>query len=199
MKEKKIFKTLVIFAVAATMCLTAFTVLSTSSEVNAGTDSLRMPISPLNRGSIPIPSNQGNIGTLGLSNALVAGANYLVHAQADKTEDNAGNGPPFDFTDIDPDDGGWDWILAIPTFTHSAAASSTNLFGATAMGLYYAYLETSDPVYMAAMDDAAFQMNLDPTGTIDSASDLIFLMLYDDIKSSPGTWDTLAKFKYDTK
>ena len=88
----------------------------------------------------------------------------------DITEDNAGNGPPFDSTDIDPDDGGWDWVLASPTFTHSAAASPTNIFGATAIGLYYAYLETSDASYMTAMDDVAAQMAIDPT--IDSAADM---------------------------
>ncbi len=40
---------------------------------------------------------------------LQAGANYLRHAQADVTEDNAGNGTDGNETPEDPDDGGWDF------------------------------------------------------------------------------------------
>ncbi len=72
----------VIFAIAVTICMTGFAVLPTLSEVNAEADFLCMPINPLNGGSISIPLNPGNIGTLGLSNALVVGADYLKHAQA---------------------------------------------------------------------------------------------------------------------
>ena len=77
--------------------------------------------------------------TVDTDSALVNGADYLKLSQADDTEDNAGNGDP-DVPD-DPDDGGWDWSLTAPNFTHSTGASPTNIYGATAMGLYYAYLE----------------------------------------------------------
>ena len=109
--------------------------------------------------------------------ALVAGANYLKHAQADITEDNAGNGDP-DVPD-DPDDAGWDWKLISPDFTHSTAASSKNLYGATVQGLYYAYLETGNAAYMTAMQDAATYMIGD--SDVRSAADLVFLMKFQDL------------------
>ena len=192
MKENKGFKRLMIFAIATTMFLSALAMLPSAS---ADSTFINTAITPMNRGEIP--DYTGSMEPLGLSNALVAGADYLVHAQADITEDNAGNGLDGSETPEDPDDGGWDWVLASPTFTHSAVASSTNLFGVTALGLYYAYLETLDASYMTAMNDVVFQMNIDPT--IDSAPDMIFLMLYDDLVGSPGTWAALAKTKYDAK
>jgi len=39
------------------MCMTGFAVLPTLSEVNVETEFSRMPISLLNRGSIPLPLN----------------------------------------------------------------------------------------------------------------------------------------------
>ncbi len=128
------------------------------------------------------------------SNALTAGANYLKHAQADVTEDNAGNGAP----DDDPDDGGWDWSLTLPDVTHSSSASPTNIYGATALGLYYAYLDTSDSTYMTAMTDAANVMIA--SSNIRSGSDLVFLMLYDDLPGVSGTtYQDSARAKYDAR
>ena len=124
--------------------------------------------------------------------AIILGANYLIHAQADVTNDNAGNGA--DPGDVDPDDGGWDWVLTTPTFTHSAAASPINIYGATAQGLYYAYRATQlnsltpDPRYMIAMKDAADKMVAN--ANIRSAADLIFLMLYDDLPKC--LWDNIS-------
>jgi len=181
---KNNFKRLMIFTIVAIMCLSIIGFLPTSvASDNYENNDFYTPLLPEMRSLIPI--NQPNMYPMGLSNALVAGANYLVHAQADITEDNAGNGLDGFETPEDPDDGGWDWVSTI--FTHSTSASSTNLFGVTAMGLYYAYLETSDPAYMTAMDDVAVQMAID--ATIDSGPDITFLILYDDIKGSPGTWD----------
>lgn len=60
------------------------------------------------------------------------GAARVVNLQADITEDNAGNG----FTDIDPDDGGWDWIINKNATEHSSDPSPTNLHGLIGLALY---------------------------------------------------------------
>ena len=133
-------------------------------------------------------------GSVDIHAAMVAGADYLQHAQADVTEDNAGNGDP-DLPN-DPDDGGWDWRLTSPAFTHSTAASPPNIYGATAMGLYYAYLETSDAGHMTAMLDAADVMAGD--ANIRSASDLVFLMRFQDLPGvAANTYQDAAKAKFD--
>jgi hypothetical protein len=125
---------------------------------------------------------------------LILGANYLRGAQADITEDNAGNG----FPDIDPEDGGWDWILTVPAFSHTAAASPPNIYGTTAIGLYRAYQVTSDASYFTAMTDAANAIVADPLSR--SASNLIFLMYYDDLPSVAGTtYQDAAKAKFDAR
>jgi len=128
--------------------------------------------------------------------ALAAGADYLKHAQADITEDNAGNGNP-DVPD-DPDDGGWDWNLTDPNYTHSTSVSSDNLYGVTAQGLLNAYQETGDATYMTAIQDAASYMITDPD--IDSAADLVFLMKFQDLPGvTPDIYKNAAKAKYDAK
>ena len=128
--------------------------------------------------------------------ALIAGADYLQHAQADVTEDNAGNGDP-DIPD-DPDDGGWDWKLTDPAFTHSITPSPTNIYGATGMGLYYAWLETGDAGYFTALQDAADVMAVNPD--IRSASDLVFLMRFQDLAGvTPNTYQDAAKTKFDAR
>ncbi len=131
--------------------------------------------------------------------AMEAGADYLQATQADVTDDNAGNGTDgVDETPDDPDDGGWDWRLTSPPdpFAHSTAASPTNIYGATAMGLYYAYLETGDAGYFTALTDAANAMK--DNANIKSASDLEFLMLYNDLPGVSGTaYADAARAKYD--
>ncbi len=133
--------------------------------------------------------------------SLQSGADYLRRMQADITEDNAGNGDP-DVPD-DPDDGGWDWRVTSPPapFSHTTGVSSTNLFGASAQGLYYAYVESANAANFTALTDAADAMVADPT--IDSGADLKFLMLFNDLYSSvvaPTTvYSDAAKLKYDAK
>ncbi len=124
--------------------------------------------------------------------ALQDGADYLQGMQADITEDNAGNGDP-DSPD-DPDDGGWDWVSTI--FSHSINASSTNLYGATAQGLYYAYLDSADAEHLVALTDAATFMAAD--AGIRSAADLIFLMNYAALVSDTSFADA-AQTKYDAR
>ena len=106
--------------------------------------------------------------------AAQAGADYLRYMQADITEDNAGNGPVApDVDDDDLDDGGWDW--AISAFEHSATASSNNLYGVTAQGLYKAYLLDPRPEWFIAMRDAADDIVAEGPTSIRSGPDVTFL------------------------
>ncbi len=133
-----------------------------------------------------------------LDNALIEAANYLRSMQADITEDNAGNGSGGTEAPDDPEDGGWDWVLTSPPapFFHTTAASPKNIYGATVLGLYYAYLETNNASYFTAMTDAANVMVAD--AGIRSASDLVFLMLYNDLPGVVGTaYKDAAKLKFD--
>ena len=192
---------LMILSIEAVMCLSVigFSSMSVADPViipNINDDFLKTPILPGER----IEPNSGT-GSFGSSTAINNGALYLIHAQADVTEDNALNNP-----EVDPDDGGWDWVLTAPTFTHSAAASPTNIYGATALGLYYSYKATQmnsitpNTRYLIAMKDAANKMVAGGTANIRSASDLIFLMLYDDLPSICGTtYQASAKAKYDAR
>ncbi len=133
--------------------------------------------------------------------ALIAGADYLQAMQADITDDNAGNGTDgVDETPDDPDDGGWDWAVASPPnpFHHTTTASPKNIYGATAMGLYYAYLETSDAGYFTALTDAANSMR-DDSG-IRAGADVVFLLLYNDLPGVSGTsYADSARAKYDAR
>jgi hypothetical protein len=71
-----------------------------------------------------------------------------------------------------------------------------NIYGATALGLYYAYLETGNASYFTAMQDAANQMR-DNEG-IRTASDMQFLMLFDDLPAVSGNvYADTAKARYD--
>jgi hypothetical protein len=128
----------------------------------------------------------------GASIGVLAGADYLVKMQADFTEDNAGNGNP-DSPVNDPDDAGWDWSSTV--FYHSAAASPTNLYGVTALGLYHAYLISPSASYFTAMKDAADRIVADPG--IRTSSDMVFLMLFDDLAGVPGTtYQDAARVKF---
>lgn len=104
-----------------------------------------------------------------LASAL-AGANYLRYMQADLTEDNAGNGP----ADVDPDDAGWDWALT--AFTHSAAASPKNIYGATANGLLQAWRLSGNAALWTAMKDAADFIVASGPAVIRTGADMIFLL-----------------------
>ncbi|MCX6664388.1 MAG: PKD domain-containing protein [Euryarchaeota archaeon] len=194
------FKMLVIFSITIMMCLSTMTVLSLSvkpEEKNVytnGTVDFLMPAMKPNSKNIIKEGDGRELNVLSDITALIKGADYLKHAQADITEDNANNGG----AGTDSNDGGWDWVLTYPIVTHSASASPKNIYGVTAQGLYYAYLVSPDASYMTAMTDAANYMKND--ANIRSASDLIFLMLYDDLPSVYGTtYQAAAKTKYDAR
>gem|GEM_PF-5452210 len=131
-----------------------------------------------------------------IDDSLLAGANYLRHAQADVTEDNAGNGDP-DVPD-DPDDAGWDWVMSIPQYSHSPTDSPTNIYGVTALGLYYGYLNSDDDSLLIAMQDVANEMV--SNSSIRSGADAVFLCIYQNLVSgSPGIYSSAAKNKLDQR
>ncbi len=135
-----------------------------------------------------------------ISASLVAASNYLKHMQSDVTEDNAGNGSGVTESPNDLEDGGWDWVLTSPPdpFFHTAGASPPNLYGVTALGLYYGYLQTSDPSYFTAMTDAADVMVANVG--IKYSTDMVFLMLYNDLPGVVGTaYKDAAKAKFDAR
>jgi hypothetical protein len=145
---------------------------------------------------------QGLISIAGDFDAsLIAGADYLKQMQADITDDNAGNGVNgVNETPDDPDDGGWDWSVSSPPapFHHTTAVSPVNIYGATVLGLYYAFLETGDPAYFTALTDAANVIRVNPN--IRTASDCIFLMYYNDLPGVIGTsYMDSAKAKFDAR
>jgi len=195
-KDKVFYKRLVILTVVTALCLTSFSVNSVKSkDLTILDDSfLYQELTPADKSSIDSFKPSFTIET-----SISDGADYLVHAQADITEDNAGNGNNGnpDSPD-DPDDGGWDWRLTDPNYTHTVNPSPKNIYGATAQGLYYAYLIDPDPSYMTAMTDAANYMAGD--SNIRSAADLIFLMNYNDLPGVSGTaYKDAAKAKYDDR
>ncbi|VVB60562.1 Cell surface glycoprotein [uncultured archaeon] len=193
--ENKLNRRLVIFLTALSIIIMMLAVLPATQsrlDTNVSRPNLLLPTEK----NIIRPGNMALADTA----AITDSAHYLIHAQADVTSDNAGNGA--DPGDPDPDDGGWDWMLTAPTFVHSAAASPTNIYGVTALGIYYAYRAaqlnslTPNASYMIAMTDAANKMIAN--ANIRSAGDLIFLMLYDDLPSVCGTtYQDAARAKYD--
>ncbi|MBP6875953.1 MAG: T9SS type A sorting domain-containing protein [Candidatus Eisenbacteria bacterium] len=155
-------------------------------------------LTPAEHGKIVVPTDARAVG-----GGLSAAADYLVAMQADITEDNAGNGTDgMDETPDDPDDGGWDWMVTSPPapFHHTTAASPTNCYGVSVLGIYYAYLRDPQPAYLTAMTDAGDAMVAAGTGSIRTASDMIFMMLYNDLPEVSGTtYSDAAKAKYDAR
>ncbi len=197
-------KRIATFCIALTMLTALVAAVGLAAEKGAGP----RPAVPFTEGRSDLPSAaesmRGSIGldkTLGepvdFAAALLAGADYLRHGQADVTEDNAGNGTDgVDETPDDPDDGGWDWRLTDPAFTHSTAASPVNIYGATAQGALRAYLASGDDALLTTLTDAADAIAADPE--IRSAADVIFLMNFNDLPAVPGTAyadSALAKYE----
>jgi len=164
-----------IFIIMGAVCVMA---LASSSFVFAG-GPVASPEGILKgqRGDIPAMTDKAFGDPTDFQASALAGANYIRYMQADVTEDNAGNG----FSDIDPDDAGWDWVLT--PFEHSASASSKNLYGVCANAAYQAYLIDPDPALMTTMQDAADYMVAAGPSNIRSAADMVFLL---DFASLPG-------------
>lgn len=125
--------------------------------------------------------------------ALGGAAARLAALQADTIGDNAHNG----VDDTDPDDGGWDFIIAPTATQHSTAASPPNLFGATALA-EWAAIETRSAGHRAlvAALDAGVGMQRNPD--VDSAPDFVFGVLLAELADNPGFAD-IARAHYDAK
>ncbi len=125
--------------------------------------------------------------------ALGAAAARLAALQADTIGDNAHNG----VSDADPDDGGWDFLIAPTATEHSNAASPPNLFGATALGEWAAVDSGSagSRALVAALD-AGLGMQRNPD--VDSAPDFVFGVLLAELADNPGFAD-IARAHYDAK
>lgn len=187
--------------VLAVLCIVALSgSLAIAGPASAWSDSKDLHASLLQAGAAPDAVRTRAAMAPGvpadLDDALVLGAGYLQAMQADVTEDNAGNGA----ADADPDDGGWDWSVTSPPalYEHTASASPTNIYGATAQGLLFAYLETGNAGYFTAMTDAANVMA--GNAGIRSGGDLVYLMEYDDLPAVAGTtYQDAARAKYDAR
>jgi hypothetical protein len=181
------------FALIAVLVLAACPVL-------AATPASRFNDAP--QGAVPGGHQDINVtydkASSGPGHGLLDGADYLVHMQADVTEDNAGNGSGLSESPNDPDDAGWDWMVTSPPdpFFHTTAVSPQNLYGVTVLGIYYAYLREPRAAYWTAMTDAANHMLGDIN--IRTSSDMIFLMLYNDLPGVSGTaYRDDARTKFD--
>jgi hypothetical protein len=120
------------------------------------------------------------------------GAHRLVDLQADITADNAGNG----FDDVDPDDGGWDWVLTTSDTEHSSSASPENIFGVTAEGVLAGY--NSEGGIRLAIGLIDTYMGYEGNPEIDSGTDFAFLCHLSDLTGDPYYAD-LSKQRWDTK
>lgn len=125
--------------------------------------------------------------------AIGAAADRLAALQADTIGDNARNG----LVDTDPDDGGWDFIIAPSATQHSAVKSPTNLFGAIGLAAWAAVVTGSsgNRALVTALD-AGLGMQRDPD--IDSAPDFVFGVLLAELADNPGFAD-IARAHYDAK
>jgi hypothetical protein len=144
---------------------------------------------------VPAPGDPVDLGV-----ALAAGADYLRRMQADITEDTAGNGSGAGESPNDPDDGSWDWVVTSPPAPvhHTTSPSPVNIGGATGQGVLEAYIKTLNPTLLTVLGDLATGILADPDKR--SASDLVFLMRYDDLPPVVGdVYRDEAKARYDQR
>lgn len=132
-------------------------------------------------------------GAQAVRRALAHGADRLAALQADTIGDNARNG----LVDGDPDDGGWDFIFASTTASHTAAASPPNLYGETALGAWAA-VQTGNAGNRAlvTMLDAGVAMQRNPD--VDSPPDFVFGVLLAELADNPG-FAQVAREHYDAR
>lgn len=132
-------------------------------------------------------------GSRAVRRAIAAAADRLAALQADTIGDNARNG----LTDSDPDDGGWDFIVAPTATQHTPTASPTNLFGAIGLAAWAAVdtRNAGNRALVVALDAGA-GMQRDPD--IDSAPDFVFGVLLAELADNPG-FAAIARQHYDAK
>lgn len=132
-------------------------------------------------------------GPRAVRHALGAAADRLAALQADTIGDSARNG----LADADPDDGGWDFIIAPAATEHSAAKSPTNLFGNIGLAGWAAVVTDSagNRALVSALDaGVAMQRDSD----IDSGPDFVFGVLLGELADNPG-FAAIARAHYDAK
>jgi hypothetical protein len=137
--------------------------------------------------------SHGDHGSQDVRRVIGAAAARLAALQADTIGDNARNG----LDDTDPDDGGWDFIIAPSAAQHSAAASPTNLFGAIGLAAWAAV--SSGAAHTRALVvalDAGTGMQRNPD--VDSAPDFVFGVLLAELADNAG-FAELARQHYDAK
>jgi len=128
-----------------------------------------------------------------LAPELSLGYQRLCQLQADILGDGAGNG----LADDDPDDGGWDFTIGTNATKHSAAASPSNTYGATALA--YVARAYGRPIRAKALGcalDAALGMQAE--ADVDSPPDFVFWVLLGELFENPG-FAELAAARYDAK
>jgi hypothetical protein len=132
-------------------------------------------------------------GSRAVRRAIGAAAARLAALQADTIGDNAHNG----LNDTDPDDSGWDFIIAPSATQHTAAPSPTNLFGAIGLAAWAAVESGSagNRALVTALD-AATGMQRDPD--VDSAPDFVFGVVLAELADNPG-FAGVARQHYDAK
>jgi len=138
----------------------------------------------------PVPFDHGSHA---LREAVCHGAQRLVDVQADITGDNAHNG----LVDADPDDGGWDWMVAAGATTHTAAASPENLYGGTGFGLWAA--RTSGCASLRLLEGALDTgLGMQQRADVDSPPDFAFGLRLAELADNPG-FAELTRARYDAK
>jgi hypothetical protein len=116
----------------------------------------------------------------------------LCDLAADRLGDPARNG----FRDGDPDDGGWDWLVAPTSTEHSSEASPENLYGAVALAPWAALRLGLSPARQGeTLYNAFLGAALNPN--VDSPPDFVFLTLLSDV--FPVAPAKLARQRYDAK
>ncbi|MFZ5895093.1 MAG: hypothetical protein ACOY0T_28795 [Myxococcota bacterium] len=124
---------------------------------------------------------------------LVRAGNRICDLAADLAGDPAHNG----LSDDDPDDGGWDWVLAPSSAEHTVQPSPENLYGAVALAPWAALRGTGSPLrFRATLENVYLGASLNPV--VDSPPDFVLLTLMSDTFHR-ARYAQLARERYDAR
>jgi|GEM_PF-2336918 len=126
-----------------------------------------------------------------LRTSIVRAGLRLCDLQADRFGDSARNG----LVDDDPDDGGWDWQTRPSASAHSSEASATNLYGATALGVWAA-LQTGAPRPRLGAALSSAYRGIEQNPEVASAPDISLLALMSE-RFFDERYAELARERYD--
>jgi hypothetical protein len=116
-------------------------------------------------------------GKIFTDSALSNGANRLIQLQSST-------------------DGGWDWNIDPSNTSHSANASPTNTYGATAQGILGSYIVHKRAAELNALVTTYNGMNADPN--INAGADWSFLVRLSKVTGN-SAYANLAKSRYDAR